>query len=90
MILLNIGFDNYIAANEVVAIRDYDNKRLQEEIKSRQKQPTDISKKIIVHDCRKKSSKERAKSCVVVKSGECFLSSLSVDTLVKRLSEISK
>lgn len=90
MILLNIGFDNYIAAEEVIAIRDFNNKRLQDDVKIRQKQLSDSQSKILVHDCRKKSSKERAKSCVFVRSGECFMSSLSVDTLVRRLNEVSK
>lgn len=80
---LAIGFGNYINADEIVAVRPYDTKKLIGEVRARiNAEPT---QKALVQDCTK--GKKKA-SVVICKDGVYYVTAKTTKTLVAQLNRL--
>lgn len=79
--MLNVGFDSYVAENQIIAIVSYGGAKLKAEVSRRKKE--EGTGKSLLQDC----TKNRViKSVVVCSDGTYVLSSVNSSTLAARLN----
>lgn len=79
--MLSIGFGSYVMEDKIISIQSYVGAKLTKEVTSRKKE--DAKGKTYLQDCTRNHA---VKSVIICTDGTYILSSVSTETLAKRLN----